>query len=262
MRVELFQREIVWEDQARNFAEIERALEEAPPESGSLLVLAEMFAVGFTLDVEGCGEADDGPTAEFLKTIARRYEVAVTGSFPLQQSTGKGLNRLLAFAPDGACLARYDKIHPFSYGKEAEHYVGGKSLTVFEYGGWRICPTICYDLRFPEMFRRATLEAGAELFLVVANWPSPRREHWNTLLRARAIENQCFLAAVNRIGEDPNTRYSGDSVILDCKGQVLLDLGDRPEKAGVDISREALSQWREKFPALADATYDFEMLTP
>lgn len=255
MKIELVQREIVWEDPARNFAELEAMFEASPPEPGTLLVLAEMFAVGFTLNVKGAGESEGGPTAEFLRQLATRYKIAVTGSFPLQvKGQEKGLNRLLAFGPKGEQLACYDKIHPFSYGKEADHYVGGQSLTVFEFGGWRICPTICYDLRFPEIYRRATLEGRAELFLVVANWPSARREHWNTLLRARAIENQCFLAAVNRVGSDPNTKYSGDSVVLDCKGTTLSDLGDRSERVGVELSRSELEDWRAKFPALADAT--------
>ncbi len=262
MKIELIQREIVWEKPEENFAQIESQLASAPPEPGSLVVLAEMFAVGFTLNVEGAGDSKQGPTCQFMKRLATRFQVAVVGSFPLCRGEGeKGLNRLLAVSPEGELMACYDKIHPFSYGKEADHYVGGRTLTVFEYGGWRICPTICYDLRFPELYRRATLQAGAELFLVVANWPSARREHWRTLLKARAIENQCFVAAVNRIGDDPNTRYSGDSVVLNCKGELLLDLADRSARESVEIERKDLLDWRQKFPALADATEDFELIS-
>lgn len=261
MKIELIQREIVWEEPESNFAQIESQLTERPPEPGSLVVLAEMFAVGFTLNLEGAGDSKRGPTCEFMKRMATRFQVAVVGSFPLQRGPGeKGLNRLLAVSPAGEVLACYDKIHPFSYGKEADHYAGGNSLTVFEYGGWKICPTICYDLRFPEVYRRATLEGGAEMFLVVANWPSARREHWRTLLRARAIENQCVVVAVNRTGQDPNTRYSGDSMVVDEKGELLLDLADRSAREAVEVSRESMLVWREKFPALADATYDFELI--
>ncbi len=220
-----------------------------------------MFATGFSLNTETVGEPPNGPTSEFLSRLAVEYQVAVVGSFPcLDQPDSKAVNRLLAVGPDGTSLATYDKIHPFSYGKESESYRAGRSLPIFDYGGWRICPTICYDLRFPELYRRATLEAGVELFLVIANWPTARREHWKALLRARAIENLCCVAAVNRIGQDPNVSYSGDSQLIDERGEIVLDCQDRHGLEGGMLDLDKVRIWRERFPALKDATEDFELV--
>lgn len=261
MNIEIFQRPIVWENREENFSAIRSELEASPPDKGSLLVLAEMFSTGFTLNVKDLGEPADGPSALFLKAMAVQFEVCVVGSFPCRTpGRPKGLNRLLAYAPDGRELARYDKIHPFSYGKESDHYEGGHKLPLFRYAGWTVCPTVCYDLRFPELYRKATIEGGADLFLVIANWPSPRREHWKTLLKARAIENQAVVVGLNRVGEDPNCQYSGDSAVIDAQGQILLSLEDRTEKATVAVDREALAEWRTRFPALADATEAFEVI--
>lgn len=219
-----------------------------------------MFATGFTLNTQALGEAPAGPTSEFLGSLATEHRIAVVGSFPCCDRPGlKAVNRLLAVGADGSQLATYDKIHPFSYGKETEAYRSGRILPVFDYGGWRVCPTICYDLRFPELYRRATLEAGVELFLVVANWPTARRVHWKTLLRARAIENLCCVAAVNRLGQDPNVSYSGDSQVINERGEILLDCEGREgfEAATLDLTQ--VREWRERFPALNDATDDFEL---
>lgn len=263
MRVYLLQRPIEWEAPQANFQDIESRLDAAPPEAGSLLVLAEMYATGFSFALETVGEPEHGVSSEFLRHLAMKFQVATVGSFPHQpQGGGKGLNRLLAYRPDGTLACYYDKVHPFSYGKEADHYKGGARLPVFEFGGFRICPTVCYDLRFPELYRRATLEGGANLFLCVANWPAARREHWNALVKARAIENQAVMVAVNRVGKDPLNSYAGDSQVIDAKGQTLLDLGDSHEYGSAQLSLQELEDWRAKFPALADATYDFEVLSP
>jgi omega-amidase len=263
MNIILIQRPIEWEDPNANFQAIENRFLETPPEAGSLLVFAEMFSTGFSFALDKVGEPEHGQSSEFLRHLSMKFGVATVGSFPHQpKGGGKGLNRLLAYYPDGHLAAYYDKIHPFSYGKEADHYGGGTRLPLFQYEGWTICPTVCYDLRFPELYRRATLEGGAELFLCIANWPTPRREHWNTLLRARAIENQAVMVAVNRIGNDPLNGYSGDSVVIDCRGLDLLNLCDRHEYGSAKLDKRDLADWRERFPALADATYDFEVIVP
>lgn len=260
MKIHLVQRPIEWEQPQANFQALEKLLEEQTIEPRSLVVFAEMFSTGFSFELSKIGEAEFGPSAEFLRHVAMKYQACTVGSFPHQpKDGGKGLNRLLAFYPDGTVAARYDKIHPFSYGKEADHYRGGADLTLFTFEDWTICPTICYDLRFPELYRRATLEGGAELFLCIANWPTPRRDHWNTLLRARAIENQAVMVAVNRTGSDPLNGYSGDSAIIDERGRDLLNLGDRDTCGQAEVSREDMLSWRKKFPALADATYEFEI---
>jgi predicted amidohydrolase len=260
MRIEILQYSIAWEDPEENFSMLSGWLAESPPEAGSMLVLPEMFSTGFSMNVARLAETRDGPSASFLREIARRYGVCALGSYPYRcPQGGKALNRLLAYGPDGSVLARYDKIHPFSYGQEADHYRGGRRLPVFDYQGWRVCPTICYDLRFPELYRRGVLEGGAELILVIANWPRRRREHWNGLLRARAIENQAFVVGVNRVGEDPGLSYSGDSAVIDPMGKDLLALTDRPVRHGLQLDRQALLDWRAQFPALRDATDAFEL---
>jgi omega-amidase len=262
MKISLVQRPIVWEDPKANFTDIEDQLDKAPPERGSLLVLAEMFSTGFSFDLDKVGEPEHGPSSEFLRHLSMKFGTCTVGSFPHQpKGGGKGLNRLMAYFPDGNLAAYYDKIHPFSYGKEADYYCGGSRLPLFSYEGWTICPTVCYDLRFPELYRRATLSGGADLFICIANWPTPRRGHWNTLLRARAIENQAVMVAVNRIGKDPLNSYSGDSVVLDARGDELLTMGDSSSIGQAEVSRDSLEKWRSKFPALADATEDFKLLS-
>lgn len=260
MNVQIHQRSIHWEEPTKNFEELRTELAQNCPPPGSLVVFAEMFATGFSFNLQAVGDEAEGQTLNFLSEMAKRHEILTVGSFPLKSPHGgKGLNRLVAVDPEGKVLATYDKIHPFSYGREADFYEGGRSLTVFEYRGWRICPTICYDLRFPEIYRRATLEGRADLFLCIANWPAARREHWMTLLRARAIENQAVMVAVNRVGEDPSLSYSGDSAVIDGRGQALLELHDREETGSVELSIEEHRDWRKRFPALQDATHDYEL---
>lgn len=263
MKIEILQYSIAWENREENFAFLRGELQKSPPQPGSMLVLPEMFSTGFSMNVKELAESEDGPSATFLQSLAKEHGICVVGSFPLRcPEGGKGFNRLKAYGPDGALLARYDKIHPFTYGQEADHYKGGFRLPLFDFQGWRVCPTICYDLRFPELYRRAVLEGGAELLLVIANWPSRRREHWNALLRARAIENQAYVVGVNRVGEDPNAPYAGDSAVIDMLGQELLGPGGEPGRYAVSLDREALLKWREQFPALRDATDAFELEVP
>lgn len=263
MNIEILQYSIVWEDREANFALIEEELEKTPPQPGSLLVLPEMFSTGFSMRVDDLAESDDGPSTRFLRKLALQHRIAALGSFPFRGiGAEKALNRLKAMGPDGELLAYYDKIHPFTYGSEADHYQGGRRLPLFDFAGWRICPTICYDLRFPEMYRRAILDGGAELILVIANWPSRRREHWKTLLRARAIENQAVVVGVNRVGDDPGLSYAGDSAVVDPLGTTLLDTEDQVGRFSVRLDREGLREWREQFPALKDATEKFELELP
>lgn len=261
MKISLVQRPIVWEEPRTNFSEIEDLLDAEPPEEGSLVVLAEMFSTGFSFALDKVGEPEHGISSEFLRHLSMKFGTCTVGSFPHRQAgKEKGLNRLMAYFPDGTLAAYYDKIHPFSYGKEADYYVGGTRLPLFEFQGWNICPTVCYDLRFPELYRRATVQGGADMFLCIANWPTPRREHWNTLLRARAIENQSVMVAVNRVGSDPLNGYSGDSAVIDAKGSELLYMADSNRVGTVEVCHQSLQEWRRKFPALADATEEFELL--
>ena len=157
----------------------------------------------------------------------------------------------MIFSPEGVELARYRKMHSFTYAGESQHYRQGSALSLFEINGFRIAPFICYDLRFPEIFRQAT-KRGVDLFAVIANWPAAREQHWLTLLKARAIENQAYVAAVNRCGDDPRLHYSGRSLIIDPHGDVLADAKDQKGTISGLLDLEYLHKYRREFPALAD----------
>jgi predicted amidohydrolase len=192
-----------------------------------------------------------GPTTQWLLGQARRLDAAVCGSV-MTVDAGRCVNRLLFATPDGR-VARYDKRHLFRMGQEHEHYSAGDATVVVEFRGWRIAPLVCYDLRFPVWSRR---RPGYEydLLVYVANWPARRGYAWRQLLIARAIENQCCLAGVNRIGEDGNgIPHDGGSTLLDALGAPLLAPGPAETVATATLDREALLQLREKFPAHHDA---------
>lgn len=260
MDVEILQYPVVWEKHEENFDLIEAEFRKHPPKAGSLIVLPEMFSTGFSLNLGKVGEDESGPSKAFLCRLAQEFRCTVLGSFPrLGHGGSKGFNRLLVLDPTGEVLLHYDKIHPFSFGQEGDFYKAGLHLRLFDFAGLRICPTICYDLRFPELYRRAVLAGGAEVLIVIANWPRSRREHWRTLLKARAIENQAVVIGVNRIGEDPHLTYEGDSLIFDAKGEIVLDTKDRPGRFSATIDKGDLQAWRDSFPALRDATDVFEL---
>jgi omega-amidase len=245
------QPDIVWEDKAATFDRVRRLLDATPPQRGDLVVLPEMFSTGFSMNVPAIHEGADRPAERFLESLARRYECHVLGGVVNLGSDGRGLNQALAYAPGGQQVVRYDKIHPFTMGEESKHYAGGTALPFFEWAGLKVCPQVCYDLRFPETFRRATGE-GAELFAVIANWPSYREHHWTTLLAARAIENLAYVIGVNRCGTDPRHPYPGRTQIIDPKGTVLADAGPREGVVATPIEAAAVTSWRAAFPALAD----------
>jgi predicted amidohydrolase len=256
MQIIAVQPDIAWEDKAANFERIAAQIAGVTVEAGALVVLPEMFATGFSMNVEGIAEPVDGPTHQFLSGIAEKYAVSVIGGVVTRATDGRGLNQAVAFGADGAPLARYSKIYPFSFAGETNHYVGGSEITCFSWQGLQVAPFICYDLRFPEVFRHA-VRRGAELLIVIASWPEPRDAHWQALLRARAIENQCFVVGVNRVGSDPNVRYTGHSLILDPRGETLATGGTAPELVEAEIDRAALVEYRQNFPALNDIRGEF-----
>jgi len=256
MQIIAVQPDIVWEDKPANFARVRELLAAGSVAPGALIVLPEMFATGFSMNVAGIAEPEDGPTHRFLAELAAQYKSAVVGGVVTRAADGRGLNQAVAFDPTGKLLARYSKIHPFSFAGETKHYAGGNGVVLFEWGGFKIAPFVCYDLRFPEVFRHATRQ-GAELLLAIANWPEARDSHWRALLPARAIENQCYLVGVNRVGTDPHVRYAGHSVVLDPKGEPIAKGGSQPEVLGAVIEREPLVTYREKFPALHDVRGEF-----
>ena len=191
---------------------------EARPEPGSLVVLPEMFATGFSMNVAQIAEAKNGPTLEFLSSLSQKYGIFTLGGVVTQGRGGKGRNEAIGCGPEGETLARYAKMHPFRFAGETEHYEPGEAIEIFEWRDFRAAPFVCYDLRFPEAFREA-VRSGVELLIVIANWPHAREAHWLALLRARAIENLCYVVGVNRAGNDPIARYGGRSLIVGSAGR-------------------------------------------
>jgi omega-amidase len=252
LRVYAVQHDIAWEDKATNFARVESLLAEAAPQPASLIVLAEMFATGFSKDLSITKEVDDSHTIAFLRRLALHYQCCVIGGL-IGCGTGDiGSNLAVAIAPDGSELCRYQKIQPFTGGQEDQVHAPGSQVQCFDFGGCRIAALICYDLRFPELARQA-MHQGAEVLVYIASWPMKRQQHWVTLLQARAIENLAWVVGVNRCGTDPHHTYPGRSLVVDPHGIIIGDAADREAVLETPISIEVARQWRRDFPALRDA---------
>jgi omega-amidase len=255
------QLDIAWEDRAANFAKVRSLLASAAVESGWLIVLPEMFSTGFSMNVAGVCEGEPRPAEAFLAELAGESGAAVLGGVVTRAADGRGRNEAVLVAPGGEELARYTKMHPFSYAGETEHYAPGDRPVVVEAAGVKLSPFICYDLRFPEVFRGAAA-GGAEVLAVIANWPEARQGHWRTLLRARAIENQAYVIGVNRTGADPNVTYAGGSVIVDPRGAVVAQAGAEEGTIAAGLDLAALREYRREFPALADMKGDWVRAFP
>lgn len=248
LELALIQTTLAWQDPAANREHFQALLEQA--RGADLVILPEMFSTGFSMESAELAESEDGPTTRWLREQAQRIEAVICGSLIIQAADGSYRNRLLWARPDGS-LAHYDKRHLFRMAGEHKHYSAGDEQVVLELKGWRVRPLICYDLRFPVWSRDA---AGTDLLLYTANWPGARRQHWNRLLPARAIENLCYVAAVNRVGEDGKGHaYTGDSQVLDFQGETLAGAGDADGVLRARLSVEALAAYRERFPAHLDA---------
>ena len=248
LQLALIQTSLVWQDAGANREHFARLLEQA--RGADLIVLPEMFSTGFSMDSAALSESEDGPTSQWLRQQAQDLGAVVCGSLIIQAADGSYRNRLLWARPDGS-LAHYDKRHLFRMAGEHKHYSAGEQQVVLEVKGWRVRPLICYDLRFPVWSRDA---GGTDLLLYTANWPAARRHHWNRLLPARAIENLCYVAAVNRVGEDGKGHaYSGDSQVLDFQGESLLAAQDVDGVFHVSLSAAELAAYRQRFPAHLDA---------
>jgi omega-amidase len=250
--VHLVQLDCVWEDKAANFARVSSLLEEARPAPGSLIVLPEMFATGFSKDVRITAESEGGMTEVFLTELASRWKCGVIGGVVVKDKEGACRNQAVFVSEGGEIIGRYSKIQPFTLGGERECHVPGKEVVVMEWSGWKIAPLVCYDLRFPELAREAT-RMGAEVLVFIASWPARRYQHWLTLLEARAIENQAYVIGVNRCGSDPEFQYPGRSVVVDPHGVIIADAGAQERVCSAVFERVVLEGWRADFPALKDA---------
>lgn len=248
MRVHLVQFNIAWHDQPGNCRRVESLLAEADVRPGDLVVLPEMFASGFTMDLAAAVATES--TRAWCARLARERRCHLLAGLVDLSGGGRGRNLAVLFGSDGRVLTSYQKIHPF-FANEAAGYEAGEQVVVTQIHDWMAAPLVCYDLRFPETFRVAS-SRGAELLLVIANWPIARVEHWLTLLRARAIENQCYVVGVNRVGRDPDLLYPGRSVVVDPLGVVVADAGSEERVLTAVLDRRLLLDWREKFPALGD----------
>jgi omega-amidase len=255
LTVTLVQGATRWHDAPGNREYYGKLVREAAP--SDLFVLPETFLSGFTNDTLANAETMDGESVAWLRALAGEVNATITGSLVIREGETV-YNRLMWASPDGD-LAFYDKRHLFRMAGEHTRYGGGRERLIVELKGWRILPQVCYDLRFPVWLRNGRDEAAAggmdyDLSLFVANWPSPRRQPWRTLLRARAIENLAYVIGVNRVGTDGNNHpYSGDSVVVDPVGEPLVELGALEQVVTVTLDPAPLLAHRERFPAWMDA---------
>lgn len=254
MKVYLVQLDIVWRNKTANFLKVRQLLAEARVLPGSLVVLPEMFATGF--DVKWGELAEGTPeglqeTGRFLSELAQEWNCYVQGAGVTPGLPPKCRNVVESYDPQGQRLVLFTKLHPFTYGGEHKRFEKGQQIVSYVAAPFQVCPFLCYDLRFPEVFRQAVRQ-GAQVFTVVANWPQGRQLHWKSLLQARAIENQAYVIGVNRCGSDPFLHYAGESVVYGPQGQELACANDQEGVLEVELDLEALLQWRQEFPVLAD----------
>ena len=252
MNIAALQLDIEWENKPANFEKVRRLLGQSKVPAHSLVVLPEMFATGFSMNVEVVAEPYEGQTERLLSELAKEFGVYLIGGAAMRSKKGESRNKALIFGAAGERIGFYAKMRPFSVGGERDHYQAGEKPMTFRCGEWTVAPFICYDLRFPELFRCAASMHQPELFVVIANWPEKRITHWVRLLQARAIENQAYVVGVNRVGTDPSYSYNGRSVIVDYNGEITADAGtvERVIQARLDL--EPLRKYRQGLPFLRD----------
>ncbi|MDG0978798.1 MAG: amidohydrolase [Halieaceae bacterium] len=247
LAITLVQQELQWEDPAQNRAFFEKKIREQAPAS-DLIVLPEMFTTGFSMNALGNAEPVNGPTQTWMQALAIELNCAITGSIAVGEGDAV-YNRLLFVTPDSC--SRYDKRHLFRMLGEHKRYAAGQDRVIVTWRDWRIKLEVCYDLRFPVFSRN---KQDYDLLLYVANWPSARAHHWRTLLQARAIENLAYVVGVNRIGADANgLTYSGDSLLVDPRGQLVVDMQNRAGCEQGIANGSDLRAYHEQFPAFMDS---------
>lgn len=253
MKIAAIQMDLAWEDRAANFESARRWSDQAAAAGADLIVLPEMFATGFSMNPAVTAEEADGPTPGFLVSLARETGCAVVGGYVRRSPNGKGLNTALAVGADGAILAEYAKTHLIAIlGEDAAHESGDGPAS-FTLGGARCACFVCYDLRFPELFR--LVAAGHHLVLVIASWPNLRQRHWDILLQARAIENQLYVVGVNRVGHGGGLDFDGGSAIIDPLGEILAHGADREGLVVAEIDPAFVGQVRTELPFLRDRRF-------
>ena len=243
----MVQADLAWENRAENLSRFSRLLDPLRGQT-DLILLPEMFTTGFSMAATRFAEPEDGPTRTWMADQATKANAVILGSYIVEEGGGF-YNRLLWVSPDGQ-IARYDKRHLFSLAGEHLYYRAGQARLVVELKGWRVCPLICYDLRFP-VWSRNTVDF--DLLVYIANFPARRAHAWKSLLMARAIENQCYTIGVNRIGTDGNGHdYSGDSCVMDFEGQYLAMATPGEYVATLTLEASPMVEFRKRFPFLSD----------
>ncbi len=251
MQIAAIQHDIVWEDRDTNFARLAPMVASAAGAGARLVVLSETFSTGFSMS-EDVREPEGGPSAQFLTETARAHGIWLAGTCPevdVEASDPRPFNSFVLAGPDGE-IHRYRKIHPFTYGGEDEHYRAGHEFVTVAIDGLRFSLFTCYDLRFADEFWQRALDT--DVYVIPANWPAARRQHWSALLRARAIENQAYVIGCNRVGEGGGIAYSGDSAIIDPLGEVLVSAANVETTLCADVDPGRVASVREKFRFLQD----------
>ena len=247
MKITILQRDIIWANPQENVRRADAAIDAQP--GADLYVLPEMFSTGFCTEPKDIAENDHSETLQWMQQKAKALDAAIAGSVAITKD-GKFYNRFYFVKPDGS-VEHYDKKHLFTYGGEHKRFTAGDRRVVVEFRGVRFLMEVCYDLRFPVWARN---HGDYDAILYVASWPTSRVEAWSTLLRARAIENQCYVVGVNRVGDDPACNYCGGSAIIDAYGRTMAECERNTEcEVSAEIDMEKLQAFREKFPVLNDA---------
>ena len=252
LNISLIQTELAWEDKQANLDRLAAKIRSLPA-GAEVVVLPEMFSTGFSMRPEVLAEKMDGSTVGWMRALSAEKRIILTGSVIIEEN-GQYYNRLLWVLPDGK-VGMYDKKHLFAFAGEHEHYAPGSRRFIASVNGWRLNMMVCYDLRFP-VWARQQIEDGPEydVLVYVANWPERRSIAWKTLLRARAIENQCYVIGVNSVGADGNgIMHSGDSTVIDPMGEILYEKANVEDVVTLSLEREVLDAARRKLPFLGDA---------
>lgn len=253
LTISTVQSNLIWEEKSANLRLLEQKIA-GIEEKTEIVILPEMFNTGFSMKPEQLAETMEGETVEWMKRVSRENAIVLTGSIMITEE-GNYYNRLIWMLPNGT-YGHYDKRHLFAYGEEDKQFSSGSKRLIASVKGWKIHLLICYDLRFPVWARQTVIKEGPEydVLIYVANWPERRSHAWKTLLCARAIENQCYVIGVNRVGSDANNiYYSGNSLIIDPSGQVLYHLADEEDVHTITLQKDLLDEIRTKFPFWKDA---------
>lgn len=253
LSITIIQTNLHWEDKAANLQLLEEKIYSIQ-EKTEIVVLPEMFSTGFSMKAELLSETMDGETVQWMKRVSAQKKIILTGSIIIKEGNDY-FNRLIWMLPNGQ-YGVYDKRHRFAFAGEDNHYTAGSKRLIASVKGWKINLQVCYDLRFPVWARQQSQPEGPEydVLIYVANWPERRNHAWKTLLQARAIENQCYVVGVNRVGNDGNNIYhSGDSMVIDPMGDLLYTKKDEEDIFTAVLDKNHLQTIREKLPFLKDA---------